>query len=154
MTEQGRAPTRFVRVVGWLFLVAAALCLLISAGQAVVLSQAAPGITVHGSARAAALGLAVASLLVATVALSFLRRRRWARVALSAIAALGVAGSLISLLIPVHEAEPPPPGASAEYLHLLRIVSLADVAVPLAMCLVLGWIVWRLQSQAVRDQFH
>lgn len=154
MNERGRAPTRFVRVVGWLFLVAAALSLFTSAGQVEVLSRAAPGIVVDGRARAAALGLAAGSVLVAVVALSFLRRQRWARVALSVIAVLGVIASLISLLMPAHEAEPPPPGASAEYLRVLRLVSLADIAVPLGACLLLGWLVWRLQSPAVRDQFH
>lgn len=154
MNEQASTPTRFVGVVGWLFLIAAALGLFTSAGQVVVLSRAAPGFAVDRIALATVVGLAGTSLLVAVVALSFLRRRRWARTALSAIAGLGMAASLMRLVSPAPEAEPPPPGASAEYLRMLRLVAVGDIVVPLAACLVLGWLLWRLRSPAVRDQFH
>jgi len=150
MTDPAKAPARFIGVVGWLFLVAAALGLFISAGQVVLLFEAASDDRV---ARAFAFGLALASSLVAVVSRSFLRRRRWARAALVGITALGLFASLMQLLFPTPALESPP-DAPAEYVQTLRLISVADVIVPLAACLAFGWLLWRLQSPAVRDQFH
>jgi hypothetical protein len=153
VTERAGAAGRFILVVGWLFLVAAALGLFISAGQVVLLSQAAPGFAVDAGARALAMGLAVASAIVAVVSRSFLRRRLWAHRALAVIAALGMVASLLRLLLPASAVEPPP-DSPGEYVQLLPLVSIAEVVVPLVACLALGWILWRLRSPAVRDQFH
>jgi hypothetical protein len=148
-------PTRFVRVVGGLFLVAGALCLLISGAQVVLLSSAAPGgFVVDGTARAVALGLVASSAVVIITSVAFLRRRRWARPALAAIAALGIVGNLLHLLVRGPAIEPPPPDVPADYVRLLRLISIADVVVPIAVCLAFGWILWRLRSVAVRDQFR
>jgi hypothetical protein len=154
MTEGAATPARFVRAVGWMFLVAAGLGLLISGAQALLLSRAAPGLVVDSGALAVALGLVALSMIVVVVAVAFLRRRRWARAALAAITVLGIVASLTRLLVPGSPMEPPPPDAPAEYLGLLRLISLADVVVPIVAGLVLGWILWRLRSPAVRDQFR
>jgi hypothetical protein len=153
MSEPVGAAARFVRLVGWLFLVAAALGLFISAGQVAVLWQAAPGFAVDRGALALAIGLALVSAIVAVVSRSFLRRRRWAHAALVVISALGMIAGLLRLLVRAPEVEPPP-NATSEYVETLRFISIADVVAPLAACLVLGWILWRLRSAAVRDQFH
>jgi len=92
--------------------------------------------------------------LVAVVSRSFLRRQRWARAALVVITALGLFASLMHLVVPAPTVGPAPPDAPAEYVQTLRLIAIADVVVPLAACLALGWILWRLQSPAVRDQFH
>ena len=147
-------PTRFVRAVGWMFLIAAALGLLISGAQALLLSRAAPGLAVDSGALVIALGLVALSSIVLVVAVAFLRRRRWAHAALAAITVLGMLVSLTRLLISASPIEPPPPDAPAEYVGLLRLISLVDVLVPIVACLALGWILWRLRSPAVRDQFR
>jgi hypothetical protein len=153
MTEPAGAPARFVRFVGWLFLLAAAVGLFISAGQVALLSQAAPGFAVDRGAMALALGLAVVSAIVAVVSRSFLRRRRWAHAGLVVISVLGMIASLLRLLVRAPEVEPPP-DASPEYVEALRFISVADIVAPLAACLALGLILWRLRSAAVRDQFR
>jgi hypothetical protein len=153
VTERAGAAGRFILAIGGLFLVAAALGLFIAAGQVVLLSRAAPGFAVDGGAWALAMGLALASALVAVVSRSFLRRRLWAQRALAVMAALGVLASLLRLVLRAPAAAPPP-DSPAEYVQLLRFVAIADVAVPLAACLALGWILWWLRSPAVRDQFH
>lgn len=153
VTERAGAAGRFVLVVGWLFLVAAALGLFISAGQVVLLSEAAPGLPVDRGALALAIGLALASAIVAVVSGSFLRRRLWAHRALVVLAALGMVASLLRLLVHAPAVEPPP-GSPAEYVQLLRLVSIAEIVVPVAACLALAWILWRLRSPDVRDQFR
>jgi hypothetical protein len=154
MTEGAATPTRFVRAVGWMFLVAAAIGLLISGAQALLLSRAAPGLTVDGGALAIALGFVALSMIVVVVAVGFLRRRRWARAALAAITVIGIVASLTRLWVPASPMEPPPSDAPAEYVGLLRLISLVNVVVPIVACLALGWILWRLLSPAVRDQFR
>jgi len=154
MTERLDAAARFVRVVGWLFLVTAALALVVSGAQVALLYGAAPGVAVDGRALAVAFGLVAASSIVAVIAVAFLKRQRWARAALTVIAALGVAASLARLLLPASPVEPPPPEAPAEYLRLLQLISLVDILAPIATSLALGWILWRLRSAAVRDQFR
>jgi hypothetical protein len=153
MTQRGGASARFVSVVGWLFLLAAALGLFISAGQLVTLSRAAPGLAVDAGARAFAIGLAVGSMIVAVVSRSFLRRLRWAHSGLMLIAVFGMLASLLRLLVPSPATEPPP-DAPAEYLQMLRLISIADIVVPVAVCGALGWLLWRLRSPEVRDQFR
>jgi hypothetical protein len=154
MSEGAATPARFVRAVGGVFLVAAVIGLLISGAQVVLLSRAAPGLAVDGTARAVALGLVALSSIVVVVSVAFLRRRRWARATLAAILALGIVASLTRLMLPAPPIEPPPAEAPAEYLRLLRLISLADVVVPIAACLAFGWILWRLRSPGVRDQFR
>jgi hypothetical protein len=102
---------------------------------------------------ALALGLAVVSAIVAVVSRSFLRRRRWAHAGLVVISVLGMIASLLRLLVRAPEVEPPP-DASPEYVEALRFISVADIVAPLAACLALGLILWRLRSAAVRDQFR
>ena len=153
MTEVIAAPARFVNVVGWLFLAASAIGLLVAGMQTALVFGAAPGVTADGRARAVVLAGVVASLLILFVSVAFLKRRRWARGALAAITALGIVAGLIRLLAPSAAIEPTP-DAPAEYLRLLRLISIANVAAPIAVCLTLGWILWRLRSPAVRDQFR
>lgn len=152
--EAATKPSRFVRVVGWVFLVMAALGLLISGAQAVLLSQAAPGSFFDGRALGAALGVAATSSIIVVVSVAFLKRRRWACLALAAIMAIGIVANVIHLLVPAPPIEPPPPDAPAEYVRLLRLISIVDVVVPIAACLAFGWILWRLRSPAVRAQFR
>jgi hypothetical protein len=153
-TEGLAASARFVRVVGWLLLGAGVIGVVISAAQVVMLSETPPGLAADGRARAMALGLAAVSSVVVVVAVAFLRRRAWARVALFAITILGIVASLVRLLLPVHAIEPPPPEAPPEYARLLRLISIADVMLPIVACLAFAWILWRLRSPAVREQFR
>jgi uncharacterized membrane protein (UPF0136 family) len=153
MTEVIATSTRFVSVVGWLFLAASAIGLVVAGMQTVLLLGAASGITADGRARAVALALAASSLLILFVSVAFLKRRWWARGALAAIISLGIVACLSRLLVPSAAIEPPP-DAPAEYVRLLRLISIANVAAPIAVCLTLGWILWRLRSPAVRDQFR
>lgn len=88
--SDGTAPARFVRVVGWVFLVAASMGLVISAGQLTLLWAGAPGLPVDARAVAIALGLVVLSSSVIAVSVAFLKRRPWARPALGAVVALGI----------------------------------------------------------------
>lgn len=153
MIDQARSA-RFVSAVGWVFLLASALGLLVSGAQVLLLSRAAPGFSVDGQALALTLALVALSGVAVVVSVAFLRRRRWARGALVAIAALGIAASFVRLFSPAPSGEPPPPDAPAEYLRLLRLAAIVDFLVPALACLALGWIIWRLQSPAVRDQFR
>jgi hypothetical protein len=73
---------------------------------------------------------------------------------LCSIAALGVVASLARLLAPSAAIDQSPPDAPAEYLRLLRLISVANLVVPIAACVALGWVLWRLRSPAVRDQFR
>ena len=154
MTRAAATPTRFVSVVGWVFLVAAALGLLISGAQVLLLSQSAPGLPVDGGARAIAIAVVVLSSAAAVVSVAFLRRRRWARVGLSVISALGIAASVAHLLVPSAPMERPPADAPAEYVRLLKLIVIVDTLAPVAACVVLGWILWRLRSPTVREQFR
>jgi hypothetical protein len=153
MSERPGAPARFVSFVGWMFLAAAGIGLFISAGQVVVLSQAAPGFAVDRGALALAIGLASASAIVAVVSRSFLRRQRWAHTALVVISVLALIASALRLLVRTPEVEPPP-NATAEYVEAMRFISMAHVVSALASCLALGVLLWMLCSAAVRDQFR
>lgn len=152
-TEGLAASARFVRIVGWLLLGAGVIGVLISAAQVVMLSETPPGLAADGRARAVALGLLAVSCVVVVVAAAFIRRRAWARVALFAITILGIVANLVRL-VSVRAIAPAPPEAPPEYVSLLRLISIADVALPIVACLVFAWILWRLRSPAVRDQFR
>lgn len=153
MTEAD-AAVRFIRVVGWVFLVLAAFGVLVAGAQVLMLSQAAPGLPVDGRARGVSVGLAVSCSLVVAVSVAFLRQRRWALPALSAITAVAFVGSVIRVVVPSRPIEALPPEAPAEYLRLLRVVALGDVAVSVLVGLASVWLLWRLRSPAVRDQFR
>jgi hypothetical protein len=153
-TERIAAPARFVRIIGWLFLGGGGLGLLISGAQVVLLSDVPPGLADDRRARAVAFGLVAVSCIVVVAAVAFLRRRPWARVALSAITVVGIVANLAHLLVPAEPIEPPPPEAPPDYARLLRLISIADVVLPVVACLALAWILWRLRSPAVRDQFR
>jgi hypothetical protein len=152
--DKAAAPARFVRVVGWLFLGVGVIGVLISAAQAMLLSDVPPGVPADGRARSVAIGLVALSCVVVVVAVAFLARRAWARVALSAITALAIVVNLAGLFVPGQAIEPPPPEAPPEYASLLRLISVAGVVLPIVACLACAWILWRLRSPAVRNQFR
>jgi len=146
-------PARFIRVVGWAYGAAGLIGLLVCATQAALPLGGAPGFAVT-SARAKALGLAAVSLIILIVSIGFLKRRRWARLALIVVTSLGFVGGLVALFVPSAAIGPSPPEAPAAYARLLRMVSTANVLVPLIACAALGWILWRLRSPAIGEQFR
>jgi hypothetical protein len=147
-------PARFIRVVGWAYGAAGLIGLLVGGAQAALPLGGAPGFALDTSTRAKALGFAAASLVILIVSIAFLKRRRWARLALMVVTGLAFAGSLIALFAPSAAIEPAPPEAPAAYARLLRMASTANVVVPLVVCAALGWILWRLRSPAIGDQFR
>lgn len=153
-TERIAAPGRSVRIIGWLFLCGGGMGVLISGAQVVLLSDAPPGLGDHSRARAVAFGLVAVSCIVVVAAIAFLRRRPWARIALSALTVIGIVANLAHLLVPAQPIEPPPPEAPPDYARLLRLISIADVLLPVVACLALAWVLWRLRSPGVRDQFR
>jgi hypothetical protein len=147
-------PARFIRVVGWAFGAAAAIGLIVCATQSALLFQGAPGIAADIRARVVTLALVATSFSVLVVSIAFVKRRRWALRALAVLTMLGIIAGVIALLVPSPVVELPPPEAPDAYLRVLRLVSSANRVVPIVACTALGWILWRLRSPAVRDQFR
>jgi len=145
---------RFIRVVGWAYLAAAAIGLIVCAAQSAVLFQGAPGIAADAGARLVTLALVGASAAVLVISIAFLKRRRWARGGLAVVTTLGFCGFAFAPLFLRRPVEPTPAEGPEDYLRLLRLVSVANVVVPIVICVALGWVLWRLRSPAVRDQFR
>jgi len=99
---------------------------------------------------------AVASIVALAAGIGLLRRQNWARCAVVALLGLGIAVSLAGALLPVFA---PMPAIGAAGLpgafDLIRGVMLAMGGVTaLAISVLLGWLIARLLSPAVRHEFR
>jgi hypothetical protein len=66
----------------------------------------------------------------------------------------GIVLAVVALLAPSPVLEPATGDAPPGYEVVVRLVSIVGVTVPIVACVALGWILWRLRSPAVRDQFR
>ena len=145
---------RFIRIVGCAYAAAAAMGVFVCGTQSAVIVRGAPGVAPDPSALAAALCLVAGFLGLLVVSIAFLRRRRWARLTVMVVTGLGIVAAIGALLIPSAAVEPSSAEAPPGYAGLLRMVSTANVLAPLVVCAALAWILWRLRSSEISDQFR
>ena len=154
----------FVTLTAWAFIVLAALSSVSALLQSAAIASFVPGLTVVGDVRPAPLltGLLM-SLATLACAVGLLLRLEWARrvfiVLLVLAIAINVAGlwlqqeMLQSLVSSTLQHSPLPPLAAVVFGGFVTATRVAAVLVTLGACALLVWIIRRLMSPAVRQEF-
>ena len=167
----------FVTVLAWTLIVLAGFSTLMSAAQNVMFAVVGFGELGAPSAaemeqmppvfrfmlanmRAVMLAFLLASVATLACAIGLLRRRNWARRALIALLALGIAWNLFGLVVQqlmfgtMHAPAPGmAPELQADFHRMATTIRIATALVALAFAALFGWIIRRLVSQPVREEF-
>ena len=163
MRVEDAPRSKLVTRVGQLFLLGSTALMGITASQLlVVFSPAAPepARPMHypGVSQAAVFLAALLLLYSLTLAVSFalLKRIAWARPALIVILGLGIALNLARLVwttLGEYQEELPEDGP-AKFQLILRVASVLDVLLPIALITAFAWLIVKLNSAAVRSEFE
>jgi len=169
----------FVTMTAWVFIVLAALASLSALLQNAEIASFLPGLTVVGNVQPQPLplltgllmgylpwvvgaGLAV-SLATLACAIGLLLRLEWARRSFIALLVLAIAANVVGLWLQ-HEvlqsvvsnalaSSPLPPSAAHVFGGFVTAARVMAVLVTVGACLLLVWIIRRLMSPAVRQEF-
>jgi hypothetical protein len=167
----------FVTITAWLFIALAAMASLSALVQNAAVTSFLPGLTVVGDVTTLplltglllgylpwALGAGLLmSLATLACAVGLLLRFEWARrvfIGLLILAILAnVAGMwlqqevLQSVVDSTLSRAPLPPQAASVFDSLVTATRIASISISLGACLLLGWIIRRLMSPAIRQEF-
>lgn len=177
--QDAATPQRstFVSVVAWIFIVLAGFSTFMSAAQNVMFSMAGfgdiPPLTgaeaeqmppffrfMLQNMRLVMLSFLLVSAATLVSAIGLLRRRNWARLVFIAIMAMGIAWNIAGLAVQytmfgvMNEG---PPGMSpdfrAEFDRMASTMLVMMTVITLAFSALFAWIIKRLMSRAVREEF-
>src|SRR5687768_11873504 len=164
----------FVTVLGWILVALSALALLSSLVQGVLLEATArelleaqpadlqpPGEFLYGMFRGISLINVVLTGLLTYAAYAFLRRRNWARRTFLVLFAIGLAGNVMTVLMfgtmsglaSLVASEGPSP-LPAEAGSLFKGMFSVWAVCAIGTAVLLGWLIKRLRSPAVRAEFN
>ena len=145
-------------VLARLFIVVSSLAIAVTAFQVVVafLGFSLGFGSMHADRRSQAVAIALLALSIFTlfVSVGLLRRSRWARPTFIVLMALGLLGHLFTLGVDRPRSATFPTEGPASYLRMLWFIRFLDIAYPIAACVLFAWIIIKLSSKAVRDEFR
>lgn len=167
----------FVSITAWVFIVLGVGCGLVALVQGAATASLLPGFALRFDA-APLQGLAAVlaanmpwlagtvlalSIATAAAAIGLLLRLEWARRAFIALVVLAIVGNvagvwlhqelLQGLIDHTLSRSPLPRETAGVFGGFITATRVAAVAMSLAICLLLGWIVQRLNTQSVRQEF-
>ena len=167
---QATPQSTFVTVLAWIAIWLSGLCVLIGLMQNVMVNFfmptlfAAPNAPPNGAFPFACFRVFVAAFLACAIFMTFasfglLRRRNWARLTFIVVCALGIAWSVLSILMfafgfglgrfPAFSAPTVPSQMDAMFKAMFAMV----VVFTLGECVLLAWIISRLHSPVIRAEF-
>ena len=176
-----RTPSAFVTAVAWVFIALSAFATLISILQNVMIYTFFPVDQMHAALaqardqqqqqmpagalfmfehiRALITGVLVVTAGTLVISIGLLRRYNWARLMFVALLALGIAWNIGGLFWQwfffrsIPQTPQTPPDVQAQFKTMITVMMVFSVAMALGMSVLFGWIIRRLTSPAIRDEF-
>ena len=177
MTEYAPRPV-FVTVLAWIFIVISGFAVATSALQNalywLVFPREAMRAATHGQAAHAAapavfefvtghfewilLSFLVLALLMLVASIGLLRRKNWARLLFMALLAVGILWNVGGLLIqqmffPPNLPSQMPADAREQFQNMQFAARAAGTVFALAMSVIFAWLIWRLRSPSLVNEF-
>lgn len=180
MTTQNPQQSAFVTVVAWLFIIMSGFATFIALLQNIMLHFLFPMEKMHQAMlqqqEAGQLPplaqfmvghfeiffglILLLAVLTLTASIGLLLRKNWARIAFIALMIAGIIwnlGSLAAQQLFFHSI-PLPEETPADFVEqtqgMMNVMNVFSILVAVIVCILFGWIAWRLASPAIRQEFR
>jgi len=179
MNTQSHQQSVFISVVAWLFIIMSGFATFITLLQNIMLHFLFPMEKTHQAMLQQEAGqlpplaqfmvshlevffglIFLLAVLTLTASIGLLLRKNWARIAFIALMIAGIIwnlGSLAAQQLFFHSI-PVPEEAPADFVKqtqgMMNIMNVFSILVAVIVCILFGWIAWRLASPAIRQEFR